>query len=740
MNLPTVWKKPLLFGCTGAVGCLAGWLVGEGLLLAARLATGPAAAQAPTLISGPVPVPDQPPPPSLEFQERLDRERAKTGEVQLSLIWFNKNDLDLHCIDPDGFHICFERPRSPSGGELDVDANGPDDRRKPLTSEPVENIYWDKAPPGKYTVFINYYRHRPEERAPNETRYKVSVLYGGRREEFTGTITNNGTTNNPRPILEFQLYPRVEVFAPTVLDLPAAAAARLPVVLRRSYYQGEVRVHAENLPKGVTAEPVVIPEGKSTGEITLTASESAPEIEKPIKIVATGGGLTGSADVRLTIPTPAARFSVTAVVLIAVWTALLAIGLSLALLAGQNRYLGRPLLARGRLPLGGVVAGAALAGVVSGALGQFLFSLLLTAGLGNVGLVVGWVLLGGLLGWGVSYFVPNLDATRAALAGLAGGCLGGGAYLVGSALADPLGRWAAAAALGFCIGVMVAVVEAAFRRAWLEVRFGSRETIRVNLGPEPVKVGGDARACTVWARGAPPVALRFFVRDGRVVCENVPERQETLICDGQTRVVGNVTLTVRTGSLPGVTPPPAGSRPQPPSSGDTPSPPAARPATAPPAAVPPPSSVPDWFDDGSPVPPAPPPSAPPPPARPKVASILDADDEPTPPPPLPSPPTTKVLVSGKPPVSPAPKPPIPSAPKHSGAVASAPPPPARPPVASASPPVLTDAVPVTPAATATPAASTGSTASAAPEKCPTCGRKSPGRPGARYCMICDRTY
>ena len=27
-----------------------------------------------------------------------------------------------------------------------------------------------------------------------------------------------------------------------------------------------------------------------------------------------------------------------------------------------------------------------------------------------------------------------------------------------------------------------------------------------------------------------------------------------------------------------------------------------------------------------------------------------------------------------------------------------------------------------------------------PDACPTCGRKSPGRPGARYCMVCDKTF
>src|SRR5205814_10448479 len=102
--------------------------------------------------------------------------------------------------------------------------------------------------------------------------------------------------------------------------------------------------------------------------------------------------------------------------------------------------------------------------------------------------------------------------------------------------------------LGFCIGRMVAIAEAAFHRAWLEVRYGSRETITVNLGPEPVKVGGDSRACTVWARGAAPLALRYFIRGGQVICEDAPTRREEAVGNGDTREVGNVTVIVRTGS------------------------------------------------------------------------------------------------------------------------------------------------------------------------------------------------
>src|SRR5204863_319741 len=83
----------------------------------------------------------------------------------------------------------------------------------------------------------------------------------------------------------------------------------------------------------------------------------------------------------------------------------------------------------------------------------------------------------------VSFFIPNLDGKKAALAGLGGGFLGAVTFWIMSEVRDWTGRFGGAALLGFCIGLMVAVVEVAFRRAWLEVRFSEREVITVNLGP-----------------------------------------------------------------------------------------------------------------------------------------------------------------------------------------------------------------------------------------------------------------
>ncbi len=368
--------------------------------------------------------------------------------------------------------------------------------------------------------------------------------------------------------------------------------------------------------------------------------------------------------------------------LVAVWTAAIVTPISLAILAGQHHYL------KGTFPpaevvLAGLFGGIAV-GVVGGMSGQVLFFFAPESfALNCLIRIFSWALLGGLSGMGLSLFIPNMKR----LLGLAGGTLGGVVGCIGFIAAslvvgDTLGRLIGGTMLGFCIGLMVVVAETMFRRAWLEVRFGARETITITLGPEPVKIGGDAKMCTVWARGAAPVALRFFVRNGQVICDDRTSKGETIAENGYSLEIGNVTVTVRMdggGSKSKMT--------------HRQRRPVARPVPEPPVL-----SLDD--DDGFNMPV--PISANPPP--------LPLYVPPSPPTLRPIPVTTPVPPT--PPTTQVPKEPV-----------LAKPPPVPIPSASPLPPDTPKTKDVKD-----------------PDACPSCGRKNPGRRGARYCVVCDQMY
>ena len=79
-----------------------------------------------------------------------------TGDVQVTLIWDNDSDFDLHVFDPDGTEIYFAATTSPSGGMLDRD----DVPSCGDNSTHVENIFWPTggAPSGTYTYYVRHFR------------------------------------------------------------------------------------------------------------------------------------------------------------------------------------------------------------------------------------------------------------------------------------------------------------------------------------------------------------------------------------------------------------------------------------------------------------------------------------------------------------------------------------------------------------------------------------------------------
>ena len=122
-----------------------------------------------------------------ELQERLDREGARSGDVQISLMWDNYNDLDLHVVCPSGERIHGGNKNSECGGELDVDANV-----RPETKKPVENVVWDDntAQPGEYQVYVHHYKKHKKRRTKDPTKFKVIINNVGELLEFDGKVSH----------------------------------------------------------------------------------------------------------------------------------------------------------------------------------------------------------------------------------------------------------------------------------------------------------------------------------------------------------------------------------------------------------------------------------------------------------------------------------------------------------------------------------------------------------------------
>jgi hypothetical protein len=118
-----------------------------------------------------------------------------TGDVQVTLLWADGNDLDLHVIDPSGAEIYFTNPTSPSGGTLDHD----DTAGCSSTGTHVENVFWPTggAPPGRYRVFVKNYSS-----CGSPSRYSLKATAKGQV-----AITSSGTVGahegDQTPVSEF---------------------------------------------------------------------------------------------------------------------------------------------------------------------------------------------------------------------------------------------------------------------------------------------------------------------------------------------------------------------------------------------------------------------------------------------------------------------------------------------------------------------------------------------------------
>lgn len=239
------------------------------------------------------------------------------------------------------------------------------------------------------------------------------------------------------------------------------------------------------------------------------------------------------------------------------WTAFLAMGISLALIMGQNRYMRLPLLTVRK----GIIStfGSLAAGMIAGAIGQIVFLPLSSiAGLEITGYIVAWVILGALVGGGTRFFVPNLKLKNALLGGTVGGGIGGSGFLItASIFGDVLGRLSGTSMIGFSIGLMIAWIEQKQLESqpYLLVNWTATEQTTYLLGTKPILIGSSLNVEIPLnaSDGFTPITAKIFKEGENIIMQfdqeyavkkNMKKTSQDIKV-GDTRKLGQITIEVK---------------------------------------------------------------------------------------------------------------------------------------------------------------------------------------------------
>lgn len=121
-----------------------------------------------------------------DFEERVEREGGSGGVLQITLLWNNYNDLDLHVFTPSMDRIYFNNRKTKCGGELDIDMN-----IKPTSNSPIENVVWKEQPAkGVYRVHVFHYASHKRPNTTDPTKYRLRIMYKGKTKEYEGEISH----------------------------------------------------------------------------------------------------------------------------------------------------------------------------------------------------------------------------------------------------------------------------------------------------------------------------------------------------------------------------------------------------------------------------------------------------------------------------------------------------------------------------------------------------------------------
>lgn len=116
------------------------------------------------------------------IQEKVKKAGGSVqGDLRVSLEWFNYDDLDLSCIQPDRDKIYYGNRK----GVLDVDANA----GHGYTRTPVENLNWSNPKNGRYEVWV----HSFSKRENKDVGFNIQIAdkFSCNTYTYEKTVTNN---------------------------------------------------------------------------------------------------------------------------------------------------------------------------------------------------------------------------------------------------------------------------------------------------------------------------------------------------------------------------------------------------------------------------------------------------------------------------------------------------------------------------------------------------------------------
>jgi hypothetical protein len=221
--------------------------------------------------------------------------------------------------------------------------------------------------------------------------------------------------------------------------------------------------------------------------------------------------------------------------------ALISVGLHAAIKMYSRKTIEWWSLAKKSIPAG------FLAGAVSGGIAQAIFGLTLFSDvfIQELFRAICWAIFGAILGWRLSYSIPNLGVKKAVIAGLGGGFIGAiGFIIVSGLLVETLGRMLGIGILGAALGLALVIVEERYRSAYLEVHWAPNEVSKFTLGNTPVFIGGGSED-TVYVYGIPHHAMSLVYQQGEVkgIYNVTGEKKE--LHDGSIIKLGRVQMIVR---------------------------------------------------------------------------------------------------------------------------------------------------------------------------------------------------